>query len=127
VADDIFIKEWLADSRIFCFRFTTTGTESTERWFADLVPMLSQWDKNKPFLLLLDLTKAKNNLSPEAMQRSIEISNRYGDIPGKVAFLIDPNATTYNVDAMVNHVLANTRPLQTFTSEPDAIEWLLED
>ena len=126
MSDDIFIKEWLADSRIVCFRFKTTGTEATDRWIADLVALMSQWDKEKSFLLLVDLTQAKNNLSPEAMQRSIEISNRYADIPGKVAFLIDPNATTYNVDAMVKHVLANTRTLQTFTREPDALEWLLK-
>ncbi len=125
--NDILVKEWLADSRVVCYRFITTGTEATDRWFADLVAMLSGWDKNKSFLLLVDLTQAKNNLSPESMQRSIEISNRYADIPGKVAFLIDPTAKSYNLDAMVDHVLANTRPLETFTREPDAIAWLLED
>lgn len=126
MAEDIFTREWLADSRIVCYRFISTGSEAAEKWYQEVVELFSQWDGSKPLLLLIDLRQPDNILSAEALQRAREASKRYPNVPGKTALLIDSASPAHNVSAMVEHVLVGSRPRELFTTEAEAVAWLLE-
>jgi hypothetical protein len=126
MAENVFTRETLADSRIVCYRFISTGSEAADIWYNEIVNLFSKWDADRPLLLIIDLSQPGNALSAEAIKRAREASTQYPNVPGKTALIIDPNATAFNVNAMVSHVLAGGRPREIFTNEPDAVAWLLE-
>ncbi len=126
MAEDIFTREWLADSRIICYRFISTGSEAADQWYQEVVNLFSRWDGHKPLLLLIDLSLPDNILSAEAIKRAREASIQYPDVPGKTALLIDSTSPAHNVNAMVDHVLAGSREREIFTSEAEAVAWLLQ-
>jgi hypothetical protein len=127
MADEAFSKELLADQRVTCYRLFNTGSEAADLWYQDVIALFSTWDASNPLLLLVDLSKTGNSLSAEAMRRSREASLQNPNVPGKSAMLIDPNATAYNVNALVEHVLAGQRKRDVFSDEAEAIAWLLQD
>jgi hypothetical protein len=127
MAEDTFTREELADGRIVCFRFVTTGSEAAEVWFREVIDLFSSWDKSKPLLLLIDLSQPDNMLSPEAIKSGREASVRYPNVPGKTALLIDAGSPAHNVEAMVDHVLAGARPREIFTDQTEAVAWLLQN
>jgi hypothetical protein len=126
MADEVFRKEWLADGRIACYRFVSTGSESAEKWFSEIVDLFQSWDASKPLLLMIDLSEPDNALSPEAMRAAREASLAEPDVAGKTAILVDSSASTHNVSALVDHVLAGTRERRIFSQESEAVAWLLE-
>ena len=103
MADEVFRKEWLADGRIACYRFVSTGSESAETWFSEIVDLFQSWDGSKPLLLMIDLSEPDNALSPEAMRAAREASLAEPDVVGKTAILVDSSASTHNVSALVEH------------------------
>ncbi len=127
MSNEVFIKEWLQDGRIACYRFQSTGSEAAEKWLEEIVTLFRTWDTSKPLLLMIDLSEPDNSLSPEALRAARQASQTDPDVPGKTAVLIDGNEPTQNVKALVEHVLVGERPRQLFdkTAEADAIAWLL--
>ncbi len=124
--ESVYTKEWLAEGRIVCFRFISTGSEASEQWLNEVVSLFRNWDQSKPLLLLIDLSQPDNNLSPEAMRAAREASQTEPNVDGKTALLIDSSEPTQNVDALVEHVLAGTRERKIFGVEAEAVAWLLE-
>lgn len=127
MSDEVFIKEWLQDGRIICFRFKSTGSEAAEKWLREIMQLFATWDASKPLLLMLDIAEPDNFLSPEALRASRQASQIGPDVPGKTAVLIDDSEAAHNVKALVEHVLVGDRPRQIFdkAAEADAIAWLL--
>jgi hypothetical protein len=126
MSESVFTKEWLADGRIACYRFVSTGSEAADTWFSEIVSLFSSWDSSRPLLLLIDLSQPDNVLSPEAIRAAREASQTEPNILGKTALLIDSAAPAQNVNALVDHVLAGTRARKIFDSEAQAVAWLLE-
>ncbi len=127
MAEATYTKEWLADSRIICYRFVSTGEEAADAWYAEFVNLCAHWEAGKPLLMMIDFRQPDNLLSSEALRRGREASALYPEIPGKTAFLISADSPAHNVAAMVDHVLAPTRARQIFTADADAVTWLLQD
>ncbi len=125
MADEVFTKEWLADGKIACYRFISTGSEAAEKWLSEITALFTQWDHSKPLLLLIDLSMPNNALSPEALRVARQASQEQPNVPGKTALLIDGDESTHNVKALVQHVLAGTRERQLFSDEAAAVAWLL--
>jgi hypothetical protein len=124
--EDIFLKDWIADGSIVRYRFTSTGSEAAERWYEDVVRMMSQWDASKPGHVLIDVSQVGNSLSAQALKRTRDITGQFMNVPGRTAVLIDPNATAYNINAMLAHSQHGARQLNVFSDEADAVTWLLE-
>ena len=126
MADEVYIKTSLGDGKIACYRFVSTGAEASEKWFHEVVNLFDTWDSDDPLLLLIDLSAPDNFLSAEALKAAREASQTRPDVPGKTALLIDGSEPSQNVKALVEHVLAGTRERKIFTSEDEAVAWLLE-
>lgn len=124
--ESVYTKEWLADGRIACYRFISTGTEAAAKWYDEIVSLFSNWDRSKPLLLLIDLSQPDNMLSPEALRAAREASHTSPDVDGKTALVIDASEPAQNVTGLVEHVLAGTRERKIFGSEAEAVAWLLE-
>lgn len=127
MSDSVYTKAWLAEERIACYRFTSTGTEAAETWYNDVVDLFTHWDPSKPLLLLINLSQPDNILSPEALRAAQAVSQITPEVSGKTALVIDSDEPAYNVTGLVEHVLGGTRERQIFGSEAEAVAWLLEN
>ena len=126
MSDSVYTKEWLADGRIACYRFTSTGAEAAEKWYSEVVDLFTHWDRSQPLLLLIDLSEPDNMLSPEALRAAQAVSQISPDVAGKTALVIDSEEPAHNVTGLVEHVLEDTRERKIFGSEAEAVAWLLE-
>jgi hypothetical protein len=127
MADNIFSKELLAEGRIVCYRFISTGQEAAEKWAADVTNLIAGWDASKPLLLLLDLCQAKNLLSADMLFSASSASHERADVVGKTAVLVLGSAPSKGVQMLLDRgALANTRERKIFDDEAEGIAWLLE-
>jgi hypothetical protein len=126
MTDDVYIKESLVDGKIVSYSFVSTGSEAAEKWYTEIVNLFSSWDNRIPLLLLVDLCQANNLLSAEMMKTAREASRERPDVPGKTAVVVDSHESSLNVKALLDHVLAETRPRRLFSNHDEAIAWLLE-
>ena len=127
MSDEVYIKESLADGKIVSYSFVSTGSEAAEKWYTEIVNLFSSWDNRNKLLLLVDLCQANNLLSAEMMKTAREASHERPDVPGKTAVVVDSHESSLNVKALLDHVLADTRPRRLFSNQDEAIAWLLED
>ena len=126
MSDEVYIKETLQDGKIVCYRFVSTGSEAAEKWYTEIVNLFSSWDNRNHLLLLVDLCQANNLLSAEMMKTAREASHERPDVPGKTAVVIETHDSSVSVKALLDHVLADTRPRKIFSNEDEAVAWLLE-
>ncbi len=126
MADELFTKERLADGKIICFRFISTGQEAAASWFYEAVELFKNWGDSAPLLMLVDLSQPDNQLSAEALKSARQASQTYPDVPGKSAILIDGDEPSHNIKGLVEHLLAGTRDRKMFSNEDEAVAWLLE-
>ena len=127
MAENIFTKELLADGRIVCYRFISTGQEAAEKWQTDITHLITGWDSSKPLLLLLDLCQAKNLLSADMLFSASSASHERSDVVGKTAVLVLGSASSKGVQMLLDRgALANTRERKIFDDEAKGIAWLLE-
>jgi hypothetical protein len=124
--DNIYSKESLADGRIVCYRFISTGQEAAEKWYADISDLIAHWDASKPLLLLLDLCEAGNKLSADMMFSARTASNERSDVVGKTAVIVLGTESSKGVRMLLDKALADTRERKVFEHEADGIAWLLE-
>ena len=81
-----FMKEWLADGQILCYRFSDIRHESIDLWVADLTEELNRWPANKKLRLIHDIRES--GVSPYALQCSRNLSLLRPDLSGGNAILI---------------------------------------
>ena len=124
--EEVYSKEMLADGRIVCFRFVSTGSEAAEKWYLELTDLFSNWDKRAPLLMLVDLSRENNLVSAEMMRTAREASHERPDVPGKTAVLIDGSEPSQNIKLLLDRGLAETRQRKIVASESEAVAWLLE-
>ena len=126
MSEPVYTQEWLADGRIACFRFASTGEEAADTWYTEIVDLYANWDRSKPMLLLIDLSKPGNKLSSQALRAARAVSQVSPEVSGKTALIIDDSIPAQNVTGLVEHVLEDTRERKIFSSEAEAVAWLLE-
>lgn len=126
MADRVVHRESLADGKVICYRFESLGTEAADEWFEDITDLFEQWDDADPLLVLLDLRGAQTNLlSAEGMLRARQVSAM--DQNGKSALIIDGEKPADNLVMFLEKALKSTRPREVFTTEADAVAWLLAE
>ena len=126
MSQNLYRRDFLADGRIVCFRFSSSGSEAARLWYEEMTNMIHAWPEDKPLLLLLDLTQVHNQISADAVRTAREFWGTTSDRLGKTAFLVDSQAPTQILDAMLKFVIVNTNERQSFTDEAAAVAWLLE-
>jgi hypothetical protein len=126
MAQDVVTKELLADGRIVCYRFASTGQEAAEKWYNEMTDLFAHWDMGKPLLLLLDLCQAGNMLSADMMFTARDASRQRTDVPGKTAVIVLRAESAKNIQMLLDRALADTRERRLFDDEAAGIAWLLE-
>ena len=101
MSEPVFTKVWLADGRIICYRFISTGEEAAGAWFSEVDDLFSNWDGSKPLLLLVDVSQCDNRLSSEALRIASNLSNIHPDLKGKTALVIESSKPAQNVYGVV--------------------------
>lgn len=124
--ENIFTREMLADGRIVCYRFISTGQEAAEKWYADITDLFAGWDRSQPLLLMLDLCQAGNKLSADMMFSARAASHERSEVVGKTAVIVLGNAPSEGIQMLLDKALADTRERKIFDHEADGIAWLLE-
>jgi hypothetical protein len=124
--EPIFRKERLADGRIVCYRFSSTGQEAAEKWYTDIADLIAGWDSSQPLLLLLDLRGAGNLLSADMMFSARAAASARNDVVGKTAVIVLGDKSSQGVQTLLDQALADTRERKLFDQEADGIAWLLE-
>jgi hypothetical protein len=124
-----YTKEWLANGRILCLHFNSLGGTTTEEWYTE---MLLNYDtfrqRNERILVLLDLRNTGNLLSAEGMLHARRISEKFSDLEGRVAVLVNVNQNYRNLKMFVERGLNSTaRERDLFEDEQAAINWLLSE
>jgi hypothetical protein len=124
--ENIFTRELLADGRIVCYRFISTGQEAAEKWYADIRDLIAHWDRSKPLLLLLDLCQAGNLLSADMMHSARAAAQERVDVVGRTAVIVLGNEPSEGIQMLLDRALADTRERKIFEHEAEGIAWLLE-
>jgi hypothetical protein len=124
--DNVVTQEFLADGRIVCYRFASTGQEAAEKWYTEISDLIHHWDGSKPLLLLIDIRQAGNLLSADMMRSARDASHQRADVPGRTAVIVLGNQSTDGIKMLLDRALADTRERKLFEQEADGIAWLLE-
>jgi hypothetical protein len=124
--ENVVSKELLADGRIVCYRFASTGQEAAAKWYNEVTDLFLKWDSSKPLLLLLDLCAAGNLLSADMMRSARDASHQRTDVPGRTAVIVLGNQPSQNIKMLLDNALADTRERQIFDDEAKGVAWLLE-
>ena len=124
--ETVYTREWLADGRIVCYRFVSTGSEAAEAWLQDVTDLFFTWDKQKPLLLLVDLRRADNLMSAEMLKSIREAVQERPAVPGKTAVLVASQQPIQTVEILIERVPADKGDRKMFDQEAEAVAWLLQ-
>lgn len=122
-----YTKEWIANGSILCFRFNSLGGTTAEEWYAEMLLNYDTWRQNHHrALVLLDLRNTGNILSAEGMAKGRALSDKFSELDGKIALLVNPNENFKHLAMFVERGLgSNARDRKIFDTEQAAIDWLL--
>jgi hypothetical protein len=121
-------KEWLADGQILCYRMENTERISIDQCAADFAQTVSALPPNDNLRLMIDLRGDTAVISAYALHRAREVCRLRPDVRGQFAVLVT-NRLTSQIAALALRGLPmnSNRARLVFSSEPEAIAWLLSD
>lgn len=119
-------KEWLADERVLCYRFTDTEPATIDAWTDDLTRELLNWPEERPWRLLLDITLHGNIISAYALRQAREIAILRPEMGGRLAVLVSSSLAARMISLAIRSVTNRYRQRQMFSSEAHALQWLLD-
>ncbi len=121
--------EWLANGRVLAYRFHSLGGTTADEWYTEMMLKYETWSKEKRrVLILMDIRDPDNLLSAGAMQRSRQLGEKFKDLEGRFAVLVDPTENTKNITMFIEQGMAKDgRERQIFDSEEAALAWLTGD
>lgn len=125
--EETYRVEWLADGKILCVRFFSTGSETAEAWGAEGQKLLSEWAPDKPLLMMFDMRHARNLMSAEAISTTQGLAQINKGRSGKAAILMHETAPSQNLRATATYKIPDNYVRQMFTDEDAAVAWLLEE
>ena len=121
-----YIKEWLADKKILCYRFRDTSPETIDAWAVDIASELSKWPTDQTWRMMLDISLHGNIVSAYSLRRARELSNLRPEVRGRLSIIIGSRLAA-QVISLVIRSSNSYRQRQVFASEASAIQWLLDN
>lgn len=120
-------KEWLADSRILCYRVHDTAPRTIDGWASDLEAEFSGWPVDRPWRLMLSLVGSGTIINPYALTRARKIAAMRPDIGGRLALVVSSRLAAQVVNVALRNTVAVRRQRLVFSDEARAVRWLLAD
>jgi hypothetical protein len=122
-----YVKEWLADERVLCYRLHDLTMTTVDSWSADLINELNSWPDDKTWCLLLDIRLRGSIVSTYALRRSREISALRPELPGRLAVLVASRLAADIITIAIRTTNNTYRRRAVFVSEPLALHWLVKE
>lgn len=116
----------LDDDRILVVRCSTIQREAVDTLIVWLKERIEQWDAQKPWLAVYDLTLPGAMLTPYMRARVAEINDVRQEVKGRVAMIMrrDTTASLLSMFAMIR--THSSRQLRVWFHRADALVWLRE-
>ena len=121
-----YVKEWLADEAILCYRFQDLNTATIDHWAHDLTAELTAWPMEKTWRLLLDIRLHGSIVNTYALGRSREIARLRPDLTGRLAVLVSSKLASDIISIAIRATNNSYRKRSVFVSEAVALHWLLD-
>lgn len=122
-----YVKEWLANERILCYRFHDLSPQTIDTWSADLKDELMSWPVDKPWRLLLDIRLRGSIVSTYALVKAREIARMRPELPGRLSVLVASRLAADIITIAIRATNNNYRKRAVFVSEALSLHWLLEE
>lgn len=121
-----YVKEWLTDGQILCYRFPNVGHDAMDAWFADISGELNQWPAEKKLRLIYDVRPV--GINTYALNRARQISNLRPDVSGRTAIIanLSNHLVTQLIGVTIRSLSNRSRQRSVFSDEDTAVAWLLE-
>lgn len=120
-------KEWLADSRILCYRLHELTATTIDQWANDLSETINNWPADKTWRLLIDVRLGGGLVNTYGLRRAREIARLRPELSGRLGVLVS-NKLAASIISMAIRATSNTyRQRQVFSNETLAVRWLLND
>jgi hypothetical protein len=119
-------KQWLAEGRVLCYRFSDTAQDTIDAWAADLIDEFMNWPTDKPWRLMLDISLRGGIVSAYSLRRAREIANLRPEVRGRLSIVIGSRLAA-QVISLALRSTNSYRQRQVFATEAGALQWLLAD
>jgi len=120
-------KAWLATDQILCYRCSDTTRGTVDVAIHDLRTEMLTWNASIPLRLLIDIRHENAIISAYALHRARELTRMRPDVRGKLGILTSTVLNAQIVSMALRGLPNEYRRRLVFSSEPDAVAWLLQD
>jgi len=122
-----YVKEWLAENQVLCYRLYDLTIQTVDAWSADLSGEFSTWPSEKSWRLMLDIRLRGSIVSTYALRRAREIARLRPELAGRLAVLVASRLAADIITIAIRATNNSYRRRAVFVNETLALHWLLED
>jgi hypothetical protein len=122
-----YVKEWLADDQILCYRLHDLTTRTINSWAEDLTEVFANWPEEKPWRLMLDIRLRGSIVGAYALTRAREIARMRPELSGRLSVLVASSLAADIITIAIRATNNTYRRRSVFINEASAVHWLLEE
>lgn len=122
----------LHDGQVHLYEFETMLRQELDVFFDQFTPILHEWDSEKPYLMVFDLTHSEISFSPYFKRRAYALIPVFveRDIRGKRALVVRKNVVGRILNAFSKGIQIHSQQriqARTFFDRQEALRWIAED
>jgi hypothetical protein len=122
-----YVKEWLAEDQILCYRLHDLTVQTIDSWAEDLTEAFANWPEEKPWRLMLDIRLRGSIVGAYALRRAREIARMRPELPGRLSVLVASSLAADIITIAIRATNNTYRRRSVFVNEAAALHWLLEE
>lgn len=122
-----YVKEWLAEDRVLCYRLLDLTIQTVDAWALDLTDEFANWSPDRPWRLMLDIRLRGSIVSTYALRRAREIARMRPELPGRLSILVGSRLAADIITIAIRATNNSYRRRSVFVNEAIALHWLLEE
>ena len=122
-----YVKEWLGEEQILCYRLHNLTIQTVDAWAADLTEEFANWSPHKPWRLMLDIRLRGSIVGAYALSRAREIARMRPELPGRLSVLVASRLAADIITIAIRATNNTYRRRSVFVNEAAALHWLLEE